>query len=103
VNSIDHSSGYTKKMRNWLRELDISASVYEERANEYQMSKWRANCMWPVVIYQIASKLRKITDAEDRREIREKLRELWERGIFDNPPTKKEKYHVCLIKDFMEE
>lgn len=59
--------------------------------------------MWPVVIYQIASKLRKITDAEDRREIREKLRELWERGIFDNPPTKKEKYHVCLIKDFMEE
>lgn len=103
VNSIDHSSGYTKKMRNWLRGLDISTSVYEERANEYQMSKWRANCMWPVVIYQIASKLRKITDAEDRREIREKLRELWERGIFDNPPTKKEKYHVCLIKDFMEE
>lgn len=102
VSSVDHSTGHARKISNWLRGLDISTSIYEERANQYQDSKWRINCMWPVVVYQIASKLRKIDSTEDYSEIREKLKGLWEKGVFDNPPTKKEEYHVRLIKDFID-
>ena len=90
-NSIDKGSKATKKILNWLMGLESSFKLYKKNATDYEMRKWQENLMWPVIVYQIARKLKYIQDKNDKKEIQTMLKKLDKIGVFDNPITKIEK------------
>lgn len=101
VNSIDLSSKRSSKILNWLKGLAYTTKMYREKATEYQKGQWEKNCMWPVIIHQIARKLKYVQEDDKREEVRCRLKELWENGVFENPTGKKEKYYRQVIKDYI--
>lgn len=100
--SIVRSSIQANKILNWITGLGYSYNLYQEKANDYQFKQWSENCMWPVIVYQIARKLKEINETKDRVNIRERLQTLWNRGVFATPKTPKEKYYKEVIKNFIE-
>ena len=102
LNSIDMGSKEVKKVRNWLIGLKESFVLYMDTATDYEMKKWQENYMWPVIIYQIARKLKYVTEAQDIKEIQERLRDLVGLGVFDNPVNKTSKKYREVIYAFIE-
>ena len=102
-NSIDKGSKVAKKIRNWLIGLKKSFELYTKNATDAEMQKWQENLMWPVIKYQIARKLKYVTDAEDIKEMKQFLIELSKCHVFDNPPNKQYKEYADLINDFIRE
>lgn len=100
--SIDLGSKRAKKVRNWIKGLSHSYDLYEERATDYQKAQWHKNCMWPVIIYQIARKLKEIDIPEDIADIKGRLIELWDRGVFAEPLSSKERYYQGVIREFID-
>ena len=101
LNSIDMGSKEVKKIRNWLTGLKQSFVLYTDTATDYEMQKWQENYMWPVIIYQIARKLKYVTEPEDVKEMQQSLKDLASMGVFDNPPTKTAKKYKILVYDFI--
>lgn len=100
--SIDLGSKRAKKVKSWITGLEHTTQMYRTRATDYQRKMWTRNCMWPVIIYRITRKLKEISDPEDQKEIRRRLKQLWDEGVFDNPPGKKEVYYRGKIKAYIE-
>lgn len=102
-NSIDKGSAGAKKIRNWLIGLKSSFELYDKNASDYEMKKWQENYMWPVIKYQIARKLSAVTEAEDKKEIKQFLIGLSNMGVFDNPPDEQYQEYVTVINNFIKE
>lgn len=100
-NSIDMASKEVKKIRNWLIGLKESFVLYMDSGTDYEMKKWQENYMWPVIIYQIARKLKYVTEPDDVKEIKKTLSDLNKLGVFDNPTNKTAKKYKSVIKDFI--
>lgn len=100
-NSIDKGSKATKKILNWLMGLESAFKLYRKNAADYEMQKWQENYMWPVIKYQIARKLKYITDAKDAKELKKLLIKLSKQGVFDNPINKRYQKSLNLINDFI--
>ena len=101
LNSIDMGSKEVKKIRNWLTGLKHSFVLYMDSANDYEMQKWQENYMWPVIIYQIARKLKYVQDASDIKETQNTLSDLSTLGVFDNPPNRISRKYRDVIYDFL--
>ena len=102
LNSIDMASKEVKKIRNWLIGLKESFVLYMDSATDYEMQKWQENYMWPVIIYQIARKLKYVTELEDIKEMKKTLSDLKSLGVFDKPVDKTAKKYAVIINDFIE-
>lgn len=102
LNSIDMASKEVKKIRNWLIGLKESFILYMDSATDYEMQKWQENYMWPVIIYQIARKLKYVTEPEDVKEMKKTLSDLKNLGVFDKPVDKTAKKYAVIINDFIE-
>ena len=102
LNSIDMSSKEVKKIRNWLIGLKESFVLYMDSATDYEMQKWQENYMWPVIVYQIARKLKYVTEPEDVKEMKKTLSDLKSLGVFDKPVDKTAKKYAVIINDFIE-
>ncbi|MBQ6110085.1 MAG: glycosyltransferase family 2 protein [Alphaproteobacteria bacterium] len=103
LNSIDKGSGLTRKIRNWLIGLKWSFELYKKSATDYEMKKWCEHFMWPVIIYQIARKLKYVTEPQDIKEMKMYLIDLSNKGVFDNPTDKQSKKYQTLIYNFIKE
>lgn len=85
--SIDKASPRDKKVRSWVRGLEISLALYESRADEHQYECWIRNFMWPVLNHQISRHLVRITpESQYYGYIRDTLLSLDRAGKLDNPP-----------------
>lgn len=102
LNSIDMASKEVKKIRNWLIGLKESFVLYMDSATDYEMQKWQENYMWPVIVYQIARKLKYVTEPEDVKEMKKTLFDLKNLGVFDKPVDKTAKKYAVIINDFIE-
>jgi len=102
-NSIDKGSKAVKKLYNWLVGLKQSFELYVKDADKYEMQKWQENFMWPVIIYQIARKLKYVTEPDDVREVKLFLGDLSRLGVFRNPINKKSKKYLNVIHDFIKD
>ena len=102
LNSIDMASKEVKKIRNWLIGLKESFVLYMDSATDYEMQKWQENYMWPVIVYQIARKLKYVTEPEDVKEMKKTLSDLKNLGVFDKPVDKTAKKYAVIINDFIE-
>ncbi len=102
LNSIDMASKEVKKIRNWLIGLKESFILYMDSATDYEMQKWQENYMWPVIVYQIARKLKYVTEPEDVKEMKKTLSDLKNLGVFDKPVDKTAKKYVAIINNFIE-
>ena len=102
LNSIDMASKEVKKIRNWLIGLKESFVLYMDSATDYEMQKWQENYMWPVIVYQIARKLKYVTEPEDVKEMKKTLSDLKSLGVFDKPVDKTAKKYAVIINDFIE-
>lgn len=100
--SIVRSSMQANKALNWIKGLEHSYNLYKEKATDYQKEQWSKNCMWPVIVVQIARHLKAIAQSDQSEAVRTRLKELWNQGIFDHPTGKKEEYYRLKIKDFIE-
>lgn len=100
--SIDLASTRAKKALNWIRGIEHSYKLYKERATDYQRDQWSKNCMWPVIVVQIARHLKSIAKSDQDEMVRVRLKELWKEGIFDHPTGKKEEYYRLEVKEFIE-
>ncbi|MDD7438032.1 MAG: glycosyltransferase [Bacteroidales bacterium] len=100
--SIDLGSKQEKKILNWITGLEHSYKLYEARATEYQKAQWSKNCMWAVIVIQIAKDLKLVAESSEAETFRRRLRELWNLGVFDHPTGKKEEYNRLKIKEFIE-
>ena len=100
-NSIDKGSAGAKKIRNWLIGLKSSFELYDKNSTDYEMQKWQENFMWPVIKYQIARKLNGVTDASDKKDIKQFLVDLKSLHVFDNPPSKEYDEYVDVINNFI--
>ena len=103
LNSIDMGSKEVKKIRNWLIGLKHSFVMYMDSASDYEMQKWQENYMWPVIIYQIARKLKYVKDTNDIKETQNTLSDLSTLGVFDNPPNKISRKYRDVIYDFLKQ
>lgn len=103
LNSIDMGSKEVKKIRNWLIGLKHSFVLYMDSASDYEMQKWQENYMWPVIIYQIARKLKYVKDTNDIKETQNTLSDLSTLGVFDNPPNKISRKYRDVIYDFLKQ
>lgn len=102
IGSIDRSASRTKKVLNWIKGLEHSYLIYEERATPYQKERWQRECMWAVINNRICSKLEKrVTEPEHRKEIAQGLAHLVELGVFNHPFTEKGIKSRQLIQDFI--
>lgn len=102
LNSIDMASKEVKKIRNWLIGLKESFILYMDSATDYEMQKWQENYMWPVIVYQIARKLKYVTEPEDVKEMKKTLSDLKNLGVFDKPVDKTAKKYAAIINNFIE-
>jgi len=57
--------------------------------------------MWPVIIYQIARKLKYVQTADDIKEVQNTFSDLMTLGVFDNPPNKISKKYRDVVYDFI--
>ena len=89
------------KLRNWLIGLKESFILYKDKATDYEMQKWQENYMWPVIIYQIARKLKYVQTADDIKEVQNTFSDLMTLGVFDNPPNKISKKYRDVVYDFI--
>lgn len=88
IGSIDRSSSRTRKVKNWIKGLEHTYQIYEERATPYQKEHWQRECMWAMINNRIAYKLeQRITDPADRQELAQDLDRLKGLGVFDHPFT----------------
>lgn len=88
IGSIDRSSSRTRKVKNWIKGLEHTYQIYEERATPYQKEHWQCECMWAMINNRIAYKLeQRITDPADRQELAQDLDRLKGLGVFDHPFT----------------
>lgn len=100
--SIDLAGKRVVKLMNWLRGLEHTYQLYQERATEYQYTRWSRFCMWPVIVYQIARKLKNIPDTVGKKEVAHVLKRLLQMGVFENPPGKKERHYRASLVRFIE-
>ena len=102
-NSIDKGSKAVKKIRNWLIGLKSSFQLYTKYATDYEMNKWQQNYMWPVIKYQIARKLKCVTDYEDVNEIKQFITDLSNIGVFDKVVDQKYQEYSDIISKFIKD
>lgn len=100
-NSIDLGSKASKKIRDWMHGLEVSYRIYLEKANEYEMRQWTKEFVWPVLIYQIFRKIRKVEDAAEIEEFRQRLAVFQALGMLEKPPGKSEARYKAQIEDFI--
>lgn len=101
ANSIDLSSKRASKVINWLKGLEYTTDLYRKKATEHQRTQWEKNCMWYVVIHHIARKLKYVEGDKNIEEVTDRLKRLWDKGVFEHPNTNKEKYYRQVISDFI--
>lgn len=101
LNSIDMASKEVKKMRNWMIGLKETFVLYMDSATDEEMSVWQKNFMWPVIIYQIARKLKFVQEDEDIKYVKSFLMDLDSLGVFDKPTDKISNKYKKLIYKFI--
>jgi glycosyltransferase involved in cell wall biosynthesis len=102
-NSYCLATKEVEKLRNWLIGLKQSFVLYMDKATDYEMQKWQKNFMWPVIIYQIARKLKYVTEQQDIKEMKKFLTDLSNLGVFNKPTDAKAKEYKKLIHTFIKE
>lgn len=100
--SIDLSSKRADKVRNWIKGLEYSWLLYQERASDYQKTMWMERCFWPVVRFHIVRNLSQISDNAIERDAKERLLRLWESGAFATPPNRQFRHDQIVLGVYLE-
>lgn len=79
--SILMSTGRAKKMQNWIKGVLETYKLYRDNADVYQMRSWKKHFLWPVIDGQICRKLVLLKGEDDKKEIREALKDFERAGI----------------------
>ena len=86
--SLEFTSTRVKKVYYWVLGLEKSAAIISSCDNRYLKECWVRECKWPVIRIHISSKLGRLkVSGADISHITDRLRTLWDNGIFDDPVT----------------
>lgn len=102
LSSIDRSSSRGKKISSWVRGLGLMLDLYGSQASEYQLKCWTKNFKWPVIQGQIARHLKDVQSSDTHFSyIAESLRDMLERGVFNDASTPADLKAVERVKKFL--
>ena len=102
-NSIDLGSARSHKMDCWIRGIEHTWVLYQEKATQYQLARWEKQLLWPIINGQIVGKMVTLRDVEGREVVRNGLKRLWSLGVFSAPPDRKSMKSQRFIARFIGE
>ena len=100
ITSILHSSKSVRMITSIFKGLDAVYKLYETNATLAEKKYYARNFLWPFVIIA----WRKFGSLEDKSDItivRKELSKLYNKGVFDNPPTRRARKYKHRIENFI--
>ena len=102
-NSIDLGSKRSHKMDCWIRGIEHTWTLYQEKATQYQQERWERQLLWPIINGQIVGKMVTLRDVEGKEVVSNGLKRLWNLGVFTAPPDRKSAKSQRFIARFIGE
>jgi hypothetical protein len=89
-----------ERMECWIKGLELTCSLYRDKADSYQMKQWSKNCKWPVIHYFIVQEFKKMS-MKDAGLAANKLRKLEIDGVFEDGTGMKNRFVRWRVLSFI--